>query len=142
MKNKKNTKIILIICLNIVLFTSVYFFNSKLFQPSPTPSLSMDEANTNVINVSLEVLGKSYQTEVREEGTVYDFMKSLNDDKKNNFNFNYKEYPSLGIFVDGINGVKNEPNKYWIYYVNGKEAEVGVSNYILKDGDEILWKQE
>ena len=48
----------------------------------------------------------------------------------------------MGSFVTGINNNKGSPGKYWIYYVNDKKASVGVSNYILKEGDIINWKQE
>ena len=69
-------------------------------------------------------------------------MTNLQNNKVNNFTFNYKEYSGLGIFIDEINGVKGGQGGYWIYYINNKEANVGVSNYILKDGDSVLWKQE
>jgi hypothetical protein len=69
-------------------------------------------------------------------------MNNLQNNKENNFSFETKEYPSLGIFVEGINGINETPGKYWIYYVNGKEASIGISKYILKSGDVIFWKQE
>lgn len=93
-----------------------------------------------VLLVTLEVLGEKYRGEVKDGDTVYLVMKRLQE--RDNFSFNYKEYPSLGIFVDEINGIRGEPGKYWIYYVNGVEASVSVSKYVLKEGDIISWKQE
>jgi len=56
--------------------------------------------------------------------------------------FKEKTYVGMGKFIEEINGVKGNGNKYWIYYVNNKKAEVGVSNYKLKSGDVVSWKLE
>ena len=48
----------------------------------------------------------------------------------------------MGSFITEINGIKGLPGKYWIYYVNDKLASVGVSKYVLKEGDIINWKNE
>jgi hypothetical protein len=98
--------------------------------------------NEKELNVSLIVLDKTYNISINEGNTVYDVMKNLQNSKENNFSFEGKEYPSLGVFVEKINGVKGESGKYWIYYVNDKQAQVGVSNYVLKEGDIISWRQE
>jgi len=50
---------------------------------------------------------------------------------------------SLGEYVDEINGIKGgTDNKYWIFYVNGKMAEVGSDVYVTKSTDRIEWKFE
>ena len=69
-------------------------------------------------------------------------MSQIKEENKNDFDFEYNEYPYLGIFINGINGAVGSPGAYWIYYVNDKEASVGVSNYIINEGDIINWKQE
>ncbi len=95
------------------------------------------------IKVALNVLGKNYDIEIKEGSSVIDVMKKLEEESINNlFSFKYSDNYSLGSFVTEINGAKGTPGKYWIYYVNGKLASVGVSNYILKDGDIINWNQE
>ena len=56
---------------------------------------------------------------------------------------------SLGDFVVAINGndggamnqtVRGGGKKYWIYYINHKEAQVGAGAYTTKNGDVIEWK--
>jgi hypothetical protein len=47
---------------------------------------------------------------------------------------------SFGYFVTSINGVAGNGPKYWTMYVNGKESNVGASDYITKDSDTITWK--
>jgi len=89
------------------------------------------------------------------EHTVYSLMQALTADsnpasaeasvgEKKPFAFTSKEYAGLGHFVESINGIKNNPqeNKYWIYYINGQSAPVGISQYVLKKGDVIEWKFE
>lgn len=98
--------------------------------------------NVKNIQVILNVLDKTHTVNIKDGATVYDTMNNVQSLKENNFSFHSKEYPSLGSFITEINGIKGTPGKYWIYYVNNIEASVGVSKYILKDGDSILWKQE
>ncbi len=48
-----------------------------------------------------------------------------------------------GKFITSINGVENNANDngfYWQYWVNDNLAPVAADNYVLSDGDQILWK--
>ena len=47
---------------------------------------------------------------------------------------------SFGDMVEAINGVKGDGPKYWLFYVNGKEADAGAGSYITKNSDVITWK--
>ena len=53
-----------------------------------------------------------------------------------------KNHPGLGFFVTEIGSLHSGNGKNLLYYINGKEATVGVSSYKLKDGDIIEWKLE
>jgi hypothetical protein len=118
----------------------------KLVVKNPSqPSLIKEGENipnTQNIQVTLNVLDKTYKANIKEGATLYDAMSNIQSVKDNNFTFSGKEFPSLGFFVEEINGIKYGSGKYWLYYVNGKEASVGVSKYVLKEGDIISWKQE
>jgi len=74
------------------------------------------------------------------ETSVYNFMTELRNEGK--INFTDKYYVAMGKFIDSINGVKGNGHENWIYYVNGKKAEVGVSNNIISLGDVVSWKYE
>ena len=51
-----------------------------------------------------------------------------------------KEY-DFGTLVESINGRKNgEDKKYWTFKVNDQEATVGAGEYLLKDGDKVVWE--
>ncbi|MFA5791455.1 MAG: DUF4430 domain-containing protein [Candidatus Paceibacterota bacterium] len=54
--------------------------------------------------------------------------------------FSGKNYPGLGFFVTDFGGLHAGNGKNLLYYINGKEATVGVSSYILKGDDIIEWK--
>ena len=47
---------------------------------------------------------------------------------------------SLGDFVVAINGNDGGGKKYWIYYINHKEAQAGAGAYTTKNDDVIEWK--
>ena len=67
-------------------------------------------------------------------------MSQLRNEGK--INFTEKNYAGMGKFIETINGVKGNGGQNWIYYVNGKEAQVGVSNYKINPGDVVSWKYE
>lgn len=48
---------------------------------------------------------------------------------------------SYGPFVETIDGVSGGTSgKYWMFYINNKEATVGAGAYKTKNGDTITWK--
>jgi len=147
MKSKKSIYIAVLTFVFIICIFFHFGFSKKVNIVKPeieSKSLSdIPESETkNNIQVVLNVLGKTYTTKLKEGATVYDAMSDIKNTKENNFSFISKEYSGLGIFVDEINGIKGVSGKYWVYSVNGKEASVSVSKYILKGGDNILWEQK
>lgn len=50
------------------------------------------------------------------------------------------ESSSLGDYVVSINGNDGSGTKYWLFYVNGKEAAEGAGTYQTKTGETIEWK--
>ncbi|HAQ02307.1 hypothetical protein A2467_01825 [Candidatus Nomurabacteria bacterium RIFOXYC2_FULL_36_8] len=98
----------------------------------------------NSIKIKFSVLDKKYEVETREGASVFEMMKTLEEKSTppDTFSFKYKEVSGLGSFITEINGVKGAPGEYWMYYVNDKLASIGVSQYILKEGDIISWKNE
>jgi len=123
---KKNKKIILISVLVLIFFGLLFL--SLRTKPN---ILKTDDLKTNEI---------SYKDEIPGQITVYDFMSKLQ--KGGKINFTEKNYIGMGELITAINGIQNNGNRSWIYYVNDKEAEVGVSNYKINNGDIISWKYE
>ena len=55
------------------------------------------------------------------------------------YNFKYARDPKFGVFITSICGVSNENtlHNYWMFYVNGERAQVGVSSYQISPNDMI-----
>jgi len=50
------------------------------------------------------------------------------------------ETSSYGEFVKSINGNDGGGQKYWTFFVEGKEAAVGAGAYTTKNNEKIEWK--
>lgn len=137
----KNKKIILVLSTTIFILSIIliYFFsnsNKKIATPTTETPIIKSENQTH----PKEVNGTSLSFTATENSTVYEFMNKLKNEGK--INFTEKNYTGMGKFISEINGIKGNGVKNWIYYVNGVEAEVGVSNYKINKGDIISWKYE
>jgi hypothetical protein len=106
----------------------------------PTEKQNIEPRNP----ITLTIDGEKYYTEVLEGSTVYEMMQTLTAMSVKSFSFTTKEFAGMGHFVESINGVKNDikAGKYWIYYINGQSAQVGISNQKLNSNDIIEWKYE
>lgn len=166
MKNKKIKKfiglisIIIIIIIGFITFYQksktdqlVFKSNNFILKDNKIEIVEVDRDNFQTKNqtdkknnliytedVLLYVNDKRYSTYLNEGDTVYDVMNRIKED--GGLSFEGKNYPSLGFFITKVNEIKNGDSKYLIYYVNNKQAQVGVSNYVLKKGDIINWKLE
>ncbi len=127
-KTGKNKKIILIIGIGILVLG--FLVLRKLPLPN-LPLIKGEEQGGGQVTFRDDIPGKI---------SVYDFMQKLQSEGK--ITFTEKNYIGMGEFINSINGIKNNGSQNWIYYVNGKEAQVGVSNYKIKSGDVISWKYE
>lgn len=121
-------------------------------QTPPIPATSapqeeeVEEITPKTISVKLTIQGpgisKSGKISVEAGSTVYQVLKK----GSNQLDFSLKtaQHNSLGIFVEGIAGVTNNPkaNVYWLYYVNGQFASRGVSLQTVQEGDTITWSYE
>lgn len=145
---KKNIKILIV----FILLCIIGFF--YYLRPKDNELDLIKEINSNIedkvslneqnLKVSLVILNKKYETEVEDGMTVLEVMKKVKKESSNDniFDFKYGEFAGLGVFIDEINGKKSGNGGYWIYSVNGVEANVGVSNYKIKNNDVISWKYE
>ena len=53
-----------------------------------------------------------------------------------------KKTSSVGSFVETIDGIKNQSDRFWLYYVNGKAPEVASDRYKTTAGDTVEWRFE
>lgn len=92
------------------------------------------------VNVTLAAGTTTYTAHVDSSRTVIELMRSLAS--TSGFAFTGKEYPSLGYFIESINGKKNGDGTYWILYINGKSSDLGASNATIHAGDTVEWRFE
>jgi len=99
-------------------------------------------SEVNYLNYDL-ILGSKKINGLFEKGdSLYDSLLRMK--KKDLIDFEEKNFSGLGSYIYSINGISEnkKEGEYWIYYVNGQQANVGVSNYLLKEKDEIRWQLE
>lgn len=81
-------------------------------------------------------------TPVELEGnvTAWDAIKKVLDEKGLSCSYSYSaKYGSIYIeSVKGLGEFTNGKNSGWLYSVNGRKPNVGVSAYYLEDGDKIV----
>lgn len=84
---------------------------------------------------------KTYPLQMNCSGTVLDLLKTASS--KYGFSLKYKNY-SYGVFINEIDGLHDDETSsmYWLYYINGKLANLGASKQKVKKGDVVLWKYE
>jgi len=45
------------------------------------------------------------------------------------------------VFINAIDGIHQDENHGWQYWVNGNYASIAANLYILQDGDSVLWNR-
>lgn len=100
----------------------------------------------NKIKVSFKIIApawtKEFNIDALSGSTVYEAMLLLH--AKGLLPIVFKQFAGLGAFVQSINGLENSAknNQFWIYYINGKAATLGISSIKLNPNDYITWKYE
>jgi len=102
-----------------------------------------EEINLAETEYKLIIAGKEISVALPVgDHNVFDLMTVAK--KQGKVSFNGSNYSGIGFFVEEIDGIRNDPknNLFWFYYVNGRKAGVGITGYILREGDEVEWKFE
>lgn len=111
---------------------------------NPTVNPAVNQVQNLTVTTTIELNGKtySYPSTMPEGSTAADLITKVAAD--NGIDLQTKDYPSMGLLVQQIMNVAGDDKTqtYWIYYINGESAQVGISQYKLKQGDTITWKYE
>mgnify|MGYP001561913201 FL=1 len=138
---KKKFKIIFISGLAIFVLWLVFFNIQENISVSGLISKTSEistKPGENKIAVVIIAGDKTLHLAIHAGTSLYNTL--LLAKKNGQLEFSYQIYPKLGSFVTDIGSLHSGKGKYLIYYVNNKEASVGVSSYLLKDGDIVEWK--
>lgn len=157
--------IIFIIAISFIIFKNYETLNKKIIEPplvekEINKNDNKNELSDNLVDqrevkekesyistlednlhFKLQVLDQFYDVSFKEGDTLEMAMVKF-DIERDDFSFITSNHPSLGSFVEEINNMRGSIGKYFIYYINGKSADVGISKYVLKEGDIINWKLE
>ncbi len=163
----KNKKLALILFISAAIWTAVFYQASKIERTKPTTPLEhpapsnptssqpagetgtyrvTEENKVSAVNIpniqkaTLQIEETRHESEIKEGASIYDLMSKLRSEGK--INFKEKDYPGMGKFIEEINGRRGGADTYWVYYVNEKKAQIGISNYKLSPGDVVSWKLE
>lgn len=123
---------------------SIVTLSTILEDRTRTDVLSLQESQEQekLIKATLRVADKIYPVSVPQGSSVSDLMAEAQE--TSDFRFKGREFPGLGFFVQELNGVAENPRQgtFWIYYINGEKAKVGISAYTVKADDIISWNYE
>ena len=53
-----------------------------------------------------------------------------------------KQYPTMGSFLESLQGIRNANGKYWMLSINGTVSPVGMSQAQVTKGDTVVWTYE
>lgn len=136
----KPRKLLFPLILFTFIFLGTFAVTNKLTKnPQPTPSPQIEQLKYIDVPITIDYQKEDRAKEakfatVKEDTTAWEVTKkAIGED-----NLEYKDYGGdLGIFISAINNVKPTGNKFWLFKVNGEGADIGVSSYKLKQGDQI-----
>ncbi|WP_232824039.1 MULTISPECIES: DUF4430 domain-containing protein [Paraliobacillus] len=112
-----------------LLSTLILFGCGQTETPDETTNVEEQE---QVVNITIstdngEEVISSETIEIEENEILMDVLEE-----------NYEIEDADG-FITSIDGVEQSDDKYWLYEVNGEQANVGASEYELSSGDEVIF---
>lgn len=85
---------------------------------------------------------------VKEKVNIESIFYEVKNDEKNAFellktvaDIEYQKY-DFGVFVESINGTKNNDKHFWSLYINDEQSQTGADQTILQKGDRVEWRYE
>jgi len=119
--------------------TPAVFTATPTLSPTPTPKPLAKDALRYIINNG--TTQKSFDRTAGKDQTVFLVLENLS--KSDNIELAYSIKPSIGVFIDSIDNIKNATgNNYWLYYLNGELSYTAADKQTIKAGDVIEWKFE
>jgi hypothetical protein len=127
----------LLITTGLILLYRPAVYNSFAPPPLPSPSpspvphsaaLTIDFGNRKTYSITQDIPATT---------SAFDLLQIVSS--RQNIPLTFKSY-SFGTLVESIDGLKNTPQKAWIYFVNGQSPNVGADKYLLQPGDKVDWQ--
>lgn len=104
----------------------------------PTTSATTSESRPTVEYAKLRVGDVEHDIFFAQGETLYTALERMST--SGTLHLVVKKYAGLGFFVTEIDSYKQGVGGNLMYFINGREATVGVASYVLTSGDVIEWK--
>lgn len=114
----------------------VIFISENVTNKDNVSNDNTQEINTETVSLTAGDL--SVDLKISQGRNLYDTL--IAKENENLIEFKGKEYPGIGFFVTDIGDLHQGDGKYLMYFINNKEASLGVSSYVPKNGDVIRWE--
>ena len=143
-KEKKNPAfIILFIIIAVVVIAQLTLFrsNKNLVQnkindnASTTANIQEKQSQDNTVIIDFGNGQKKEKTV--KANTPYQALEMVANSQ--GYKITTKQY-KYGLMVEEINRIKNTPEKYWLFSVNGKPGLISADRQKLNAGDVVEWK--
>ncbi|WP_296143255.1 DUF4430 domain-containing protein [uncultured Anaerococcus sp.] len=114
--------------------------NNEANKEVPKTETSQEEIaeNPQTTNVEIIFYDKVNDKEILKENADLD-KDGLQSYLENNHKAKFED--GMMTELEGISQDANK-NQYWMYYVNDEMADVGIGDYVPKDGDKIEFRFE
>ena len=76
---------------------------------------------------------ETYATDYSSDMNAFDFLEKLQNENED-FTFGFTEF-EFGAMVTEVNEEQPGENQFWKFQINGDDAQVGVSDYMVNEGD-------
>ena len=136
--DKKQKKVLLVVCLVVILVFLIFLETGNINFYKNTNEKVAPLQPESLISSTVIIGKETLHLTFAPGKSLYDIL--LKEKENNTLSFSGKEYPSMGFFTTDIGTLHSTKDHYLMYYINGKEAEVGISSYFPKNGDVIEWK--
>jgi hypothetical protein len=98
------------------------------------PKLGENQIPVKLI-INFSGYSQEFSTTVQENSTAFDLLNRF-------VPIDYTDYPGAGVFINRIGNISNSNDKYWMFYVNGSLASVGLSAYLINQSVAIEMRYE
>lgn len=136
---KKGT-IYYVLAVLALLVAVIVAVNTGQDESTQTDDISSDQREITTI-IKVDDTATEYPQTVTVSTTALQALEQLESDGEIDVETTAYDF---GVLVDSIDGVGTDTgdNKFWIYSINDTTATVGASEYVVQDGDRILWNYE
>lgn len=142
--NKTNKLLVFILAILVIAVLGYVVFTPSS-HPAEEELANNEETNQEtepILEYQIIIDGEMYEMQTPVGATAYDMM--VEAERRGILTYVGEEFEGMGFLVEKINGLAGdeEAGTYWTFYVNDEMSMVGVSDYVIQEGDVPEWRYE